>query len=99
MLRDELFVDADQIAAAAFNPRLTHSTIWSRYGSAFSGRSIRGTVGLPALSTIRTAPLEICRRNSLAGRQGRNSKLGGDGSVTRRNQVAFENPQDSSSTW
>ena len=51
-LRDELIVDPHQIAAAAIDPledliavRLT-----------FSARSIRGTVGVPALRTIRTAP-------------------------------------------
>lgn len=62
-LRDELFVDADQIA----RQRSTHSRIWSRYGSAFSARSIRGTVGLPALSTVRTAPREICKARAIWG--------------------------------
>ena len=45
--------------------RSTHSRICSRYGSAFSARSIRGTVGLPAVSTVRTAPREICRARAI----------------------------------
>ena len=61
-LRDELFVDADQIAAAAIDPLENLLAVGLRLFGAVNPRHRRGA---RSVRTVRTVPREICRARAI----------------------------------